>query len=63
MPQVNCPKCGRLMLSIQDKYCCINCELYAEIDGARKVWATYRESSKVTEEDREFLKKIKVKWS
>ena len=62
MTRVNCTKCGRLMLPIQDKYYCINCELQVEIDGVRKIKAAYRKSSKVTKKDRQFLKEIKVKW-
>ena len=50
------------MLPIQDKYYCINCELHVEIDGIRKIKATYRDNPKVTQKDRQFLKKIKVKW-
>ena len=54
MPRQPCPKCGRLLFPVQGAYHCLRCNV--------RFGKTEEKKEKVTEKDRDFLKKAKVKW-
>jgi hypothetical protein len=56
MPRILCPKCHRQLSSFHGSYYCSDCELKVVKPEKRL------KRPGVTQEDREFLKKLRVKW-
>ena len=55
MPRAACPKCRKLLYPIQETYFCLRCNLKF---GKKKE----TKEQALTKKDRDFLKKVKVKW-